>query len=349
MACPNGAEVDPVFTLTTVALNVVSAGIAVEEGWLSIVPWLTNSPILGQQTTSSLCALNLDDPGDFQLSMLATPVDLNLLPSYDSAPGSLNRWIWDKTAYFFFQRACRCIGTQTKPPPPVVVTTPPGADTSPGQPGNADQLTRIENQQHTSSSALLTLYNGLQMGLTDVRDMAYRYRPSMLIYDQVDHWTMSGEGSYSLTPFKGNVNNISYDALGIVVHLTSIPPTVARRGTTNQRLYGVGSIEWNCESTVGQPNVIAQRDSLHYVKQFIRAPSSVYGYDVLWRLMPGVTAEAWQIRRNPDVGIYVPLQPVFDAYQEFSQWTPPQNWSDPPFYPLPTARKFVSVPPTLPP
>jgi hypothetical protein len=64
--------------------------------------------------------------------------------------------------------------------------------------------------------------------------------------------------------------------------------------------------------------------------------------------MPGVVATAYQAFRRYDDPFTQATGPLNTAYTKFSGMGMPPNWTDHPFYPLPTRRTFYSLP-TAPP
>lgn len=347
--CPNGAVVRPGYGLVNVAIDLVIAGLGAVTGLEELAPWLFANPILATIATNALCASNPVDAGDFNISMLAVPPGVGEIPNALSTPGSFNRWLYDKAYYYAFSQACQCADTSL-PPPAASPVTPPGPhDPTTTLPDHGDQLRRIEQHQLTSDDALRQLYNGMQLGVTEMRDNAFRQRSSAILTSGSPSWQIVGEGQHQLDEYTQFGGGATQDVFGIVVHLDQIPPTVARRGTTYQRLYGVGSIEWNAEVQLSSPHTIAQRDALHYERQFIQAPQHAQVWTVRWRLQPGVVGTAYQIFRNPDSAIYAPYAPYDGAYQRFDNWNAPPNWVDEPIYPTSTRRTFVLGGGALPP
>jgi hypothetical protein len=214
----------------------------------------------------------------------------------------------------------------TSPPPTTVPDYPAGND-------NADVLRRIEHNQSTSGDALTTIYNGLQVGVTEIADLGVRLRASTVLPNGSLSFAMSGEGEYFLPPIPAGIGTFIQDIYGIQVNLTTIPATVARRGVNFQRLYGVGSVEWNVNQSSGNPHVIAQRDALHYERQFVLAPQHAQTWSVRWRLQPGVQAIGYQVLRGAEVAMYHTYPPDYGAYNQFDGWSAPPGWSDHPFYP----------------
>jgi hypothetical protein len=144
---------------------------------------------------------------------------------------------------------------------------------------------------------------------------------------------MSGEGVVALPPTGFGESTVTQDTLGVIVQLTAIPPTVKRRGTLYQRLYGVGSLEWSAESSPGAPHTIAQRNALHYEREFVVAPQLAQVWNVRWRLQPGVRGDVYWVERSSDSALYQGLQPYNNAYYRYEGWPPPPGFTDPPFYP----------------
>lgn len=338
-ACPNGAEPKPGSGGITVFYDINWLPEPVRTLINMVSPLSLEQQVVAAVATNTLCSGNPDDPGELSLGSLAWDMVGAAVPNPLGSPGTLGWWIGQKLQYYAFLQYCQC-KVQTEVPPPIIVPTPPaGAPIYPTDPEAQPQLDRIEKTGAFSPDGLTTIYNGLQMGMTDVRDMAYRSRPSFITIPGTVPFTMQGEGQTDLYPYQQGEFDASQDVFGIAVYLTAIPSTVARRGVVNQRLYGVGSVEWNVEVQPSYPNTIAQRDSIHYERQFIVAPQHSQVWSVRWRLQPGVVAEGRQLFRAPDTAIYAPLGAYHSAYQEFSTWSPPPNWSDRPFYPLTSAQR----------
>lgn len=331
--CTDGAEPLPSLVQTSAIIQVAAIGATVFEFINRKWPIAMATQVLANYSATHLCDLNPLDPGDLTLDWFITDITQNSIPGPGAPAGSLAKWIFDKALYNVFAQNCRCKTTLAPPPPPIVVTQPTGVADHPTAPDLQPQLTRIENNQTTQVDGLTTLYHGLQLGFTDTRDMAFRTRSSFISSTTSGSWTMSGEGQQTLGGFTQVDGSQTQDVFGINVSLTAIPSSVKRRGTTYQRLYGVGSIEWNAQVQSSYPHTIVQRDSIHYEHQFILAPQYAQVWTVRWRLQPGVQATGVQVLRAPDTAIYAPTAAYAGAYEAFENWQAPPNWSDSPFYP----------------
>lgn len=309
----------------------------------SVSPLSTSQSIVGLLIVDTLCGQQVIDPGPLNLGNLLWDLAGAAVPNPNGSPGTLGWWIGQKLAYYAFSQVCQCVGTGLPPPLPIVPTPPSGAAPYPTDPEAQPQLTRIEHNQATSSDGLTTIYNGMQLGITEMRDLAFRSRSSFVGRAGMPSWTMSGEGQQTLHGYDQVGGGGTQDVYAILVDLTAIPPTVKRRGAVYQRLYGVGSIEWNVEVQSGSPHIIAHRDSIHYEHQLIHAPQHAMTWTVRWRLQPGVEAIAYQLERSPDSAIYAPLGPYPGAYQRFDTWNAPDGWTDSPFYPK--AAEIRELPP----
>lgn len=333
MPCANGAVPKPDWVGKSIQLSMTWLPADVLALISSVSPLSVSQQIVGTAIASTLCSNQVQDPGDLSLGNLLWDLAGAAIPNPNGSPGTLGWWIGQKLAYYAFFQVCQCSGTGTPPPSPVTPHPPSGSQPYPTDPNSQPQLTRIENNQQTSGDGLTTIYNGLQLGVTDLRDLSFRLRASSVLPYGATMFTMMDEGQHVLWPDGAGGTAVVQDVYGIQVNLTAIPPTVKRRGEVYQRLYGVGSIEWNCQPIEFDPHVIVRRDSLHYEQQFIVAPQGVENMTVRWRLQPGVQAVGYQVFRNPQRPVYRPNDPDPAAYQTFSNWTPPPNWSDAPFYP----------------
>jgi hypothetical protein len=340
--CPSGAEPIPgysmgslVLTLSGDALGDVAAMLGGLWGELAV------QPVIARMSLDNLCAMNPDVPppptwDDLEAMTSMLPGGFSLDPAKP-----FPAWLVKQVQYHYFSISCRCINPAETVPPRPPVSTPPGTEPWPTDPGSQPQLTRIENNQSDASEALLTLYKGLQYTHSYASNAYFRAAPNLVdTYTNGPSWTMQGEGYHDLLPTTGAPGGAWQDVLGVVTQLTSIPSTVAQRGTLTPRLYGVGSIMWDAKQPANSEKIITRRDSIHYQTQAFLAPSRLTAYRLFWRLMPGVVASAQQL-------YYAVLDPHFmptvshDGQQPFHPFTFPPSWSDPPFYPQPAAARRV--------
>jgi hypothetical protein len=299
----------------------------------AVSPLSVAQQVIGTLVAQTLCANQVADPGDLALGDLLWDLAGAAIPNPNGSPGTLGWWIGQKLSYYAFFEVCQCSGTLLPPPAPVTPAPPGGSEIYPTAPQDQPQLTRIENNQGTSGDALKTLYHMGQYTATTLGDLWVRNTNSLVTHGLSQPIAMQDEGRFDIPPVDFGFNAITQDLLGIAVVLTNIPSTVKRRGVTYQRLYGVGSVEWDVHDPRLTDDLIGQRDALHYERQFILAPQRVQSYRFRWRLQPGVMANAYLVDRSVDNPFYTGPAPYNQAYQWFYNWQMPPNWHDPPIYP----------------
>jgi hypothetical protein len=296
--------------------------------------------VLGVMPATTLCETNPDDPGDLTLEYLTADMWTQGFPNATSAVGSLAWWCYQKSLYSLFSESCYCNATSQPPPPPVPLTDPSKYVQFPTDYASQYQLDRVEKTINTSSDGLRTVYLAAQSTRNMVSDMRARLTHNYFNRAGAAMWTMQGEGYQDLPANGITPDQFIGDQFGIYTELTSIPSTVARRGTLNPRLYGVGSIEWDVSGgNSAYPQLIAQRDALHYERQFLLAPTRIWTQRVYWRLQPGVTANAYPVFRSPDYAYWPDVGEYPDVWTAASQATPPDGFTDPPFYPVAAAAR----------
>lgn len=339
--CPNGAEVKPGYTLTNVVLSIAEAGLLAITGLEEMAPWAFSQPMIGSIGASALCGLNLSDPGDFNISLLTTASWSGEIPNPNATPGSLPRWIWDKTAYFFFQQTCQCIGAAPPPPPPVTITPITNYDTSVNLQQNENQLTVIQNNTTVSNEGNKTLYNIGQHGNSLVGELFVRNVPNV-IGDQVQLAVgLTGEGTVDLPLFNPpNSSQFSTSITFIVVRIDTIGDKVGIRGSLNPRYYGVGSLMFQSYNTRWATWITSERQSVHYQYQTIPMPRTVITDRVAYRLMPGNTVSLYAVTPATDNVMFSPTVSTSYGWLPYGNYTPPAGWTDPPVYPAAGRRIF---------
>lgn len=346
-ACPNGAEPTPEFAATAVYIQAAAIGAEAIEILTGMWPLAALQSVFAIMPVTNLCTLNPDDPGQLTLETVAAAIITGGTPDPQSVTGTLAKFVYDKAIYNTFAAYCRCKDTLLPPPAPIVITPPTGIPPYPPGPDTDPILRRIEHHQSTSDEALLTLYNGVAYIQAHTAETWQRtvqaYATSSA---RIQTWTAEGEGSRDLIGVPTSNPQIQ-DVFGVVVELTAIPPSVARRGTLTPRLYGVGSLYWDASDGSGVfPKTIQQRDSIHYERQFVLAPQRAFNYTVWWRLMPGVRATMYQLDRGVQAPFFLPSMPNPEALPQLAELAFPPNHVDPPFYPIaPERRIFPSAAP----
>src|SRR5215472_17382349 len=343
-ACPNGAIPTSNCATGSIYIRLALLGASIVEWLDGFWPAAAASDVMAIMGPDDLCATNMLDPGNPTLDMLKADLTAVMLPGFNSQSGTLGWWLFQKAMYAAFSSCCVCRDTATPPPAPITIVLPPNTVVYPPGPDEQPQLTRIEDNQAVSSDGLLNLYNGLQYTHSYAANSWFRTAPKVVeTYGHGAGFPMSGEGSYALQPFVAGSNTTYQDPFGILVKVTTIPPTVAQRGSVTPRLYGVGSVMWDSSSSLANGKVITQRDSIHYQTQFITAPQLSSNYTLWWRLMPGVAATGFQVFRAIMDPFYSLDGPSNDALVNFHGIQLPPNWSDPPFYPRPAARRVFAL------
>jgi hypothetical protein len=295
-------------------------------------------------SVTNLCALKPADPGpptasDLEAMMALLPLGTSLDPAQP-----FPTWVLEQVQYHYFTLECECINPAEVIAPRAPVSIPPGTQPWPSDHASQPQITRIESNQSTSATGLDTLYLGVQAVHNQVSDLRFRQVQQILNYIGATQWTMQNEGYVDLQPDFAAPGTGVVDRFGILVHLSSIPSTVKRRGTLHPRLYGVGSLEWDAHTNGGPANYwTVQRDALHYATQFLHAPQSAQAVRLYWRLQPGVVAQGYEVPRSADAAIYPTLGAYDRAWSTFSDINPPAGWNDRPFYPKPAERRVFAL------
>jgi hypothetical protein len=342
--CPNGAVPKQGELNTQLALNLGGVLTGIEE--FANKHWVLAavSTIFARYNIVDICNANPIDPGPPTIDVLKASVTAQGFINATAPIGTIERYLWDHCIYWYFTQHCECSDQAPIPPCTQMPSTVAGAQPFPTDYASQPQLSRVEAKINASSDGLNTLYLGLQDTNQYVADLWLRSVQNVLSHTAAGQWSMSGEGYHDLSDDPAQPGTGEIDRLGIIVQLTQIPSTVARRGTTVQRLYGVGSVEWDA-SPVNFPfrHLITQRDALHYDNQWLLAPQWVQTNRVYWRLTPGVQAIAYEVPRSAGNAIYPSSGSHASAWTEFSPIQPPPNWSDSPVYPVPATRRVYAL------
>jgi hypothetical protein len=342
---PNAGLVGTSKLLDVVEL-VASAASILTRKWNRAINF---GQVVGSIPVLDLCKLNPTDPGDLTVSNFTADLTAAFLPGFQAPNDTIGQWLFQKCLYAAFTTCCYCPDTGAPPPPPIAVTEPPGVPDLPTAPDKQDQATRIEHNQSSATDSIQQLYNGLQRINAFNQDMwsrgtqIYQGNRGLLQASAV------GEGNIQLPLPPDDARKLfSTDVLNVIAEVTALPSNVGIRGTLNPRYYGIGSIYWDCNpgSPWTQPVTFA-RESIHYRIQTFEVPRTVIPYRLGWRLMPGAVANFWVIQNFTDNLKWTSGAPSGPQWQFFGGELPPDNWSDPPIYPNPPARRLY--PAALPP
>jgi hypothetical protein len=342
MACPGGARPKPGYTGTNLILDAsktaLSDVLGVATGFWGEV---AIQPILGRINTDNLCGLNLTDPGPPTVAdLVALSAMLAPFGATQSATNFPN-WFFAQVQYQAFVDACECIQPGETVPPRQPVSAPPGAEPWPTDPNKQPQGDRIERYLTDGADADVSLYNGLQHTSSMLGDLYVRSVPALISNGQVVADHVSGEGCVDLPIFSDPISvPFSPYATHVEVQCHTIPANTGVRGTLNPRLYGVGSLYFDANYSTNYATNITGRQSIHYWREVMRLPARTQTYRVCWHLQPGASVSLRVYTPNPDNVMYSGSMGDQYGWLPFRGPAPP-NWTDPPIYPYPEARRRV--------